>query len=103
MKLVKCKSCGRERPEFAISKKDCDKCRYEDLRKKPTDKGIKRNDIIGKGRKLLEASDYRINKYTLEEPDPVKLEAWRTWRNKVKEKMKTCKDGDSMVFPEQPK
>lgn len=103
--MVECKSCKRKRPTFALGPEDCDKCRQEAARarvKKVAKTKGSAEDIIAKGSKLLAASDYRLNKYSLEEPNPVKLKLWRTWRKKVRNKIKTCKDGDSMVFPKAP-
>lgn len=106
-KKVNCKACGRERPVFALGPNDCDKCRVENRRKVDKTKYeantvVTKADIKAKGRKLLLDSDYRINKYSIEEPDPVKLVLWRDWRKAVRKKIKTCKDGDTMVFPKAP-
>lgn len=103
--MVECKNCHRERPVFALGPEDCDLCRSEKARQqtKPIAKTKgSAEDIKAKGKKLLSQSDYRINKYGLEEPDAKKLGQWKRWRKKVRNKIRTCKDGDTMVFPKTP-
>lgn len=103
--MIKCKNCSTPRPVFALGPEDCDKCRPEKARdlSKPLPVNIgSAEDIKALGYKLLQGSDYRINKYTIEEPDSVKLSLWRDWRKEVRSKIRTCKDGDIMVFPEAP-
>ena len=100
--MVKCKNCERERPDFCLGPDDCDKCRYEGI-ELDTSTPLTVADIQGEGRRLLSMSDHRIVKYVLEEPNSDKLELWKEWRQKVREKMRTCEDGDDMLFPLAPK
>jgi len=106
-KLIECKACSRPRPKHALGPDDCDKCRVENVRNAKRPRRYKNKgsaeDIKAKGKKLLAESDYRLNKYAIEEPDQKKLRQWKRWRKKVRNKIRTCKDGDSMVFPKTPK
>ena len=103
-KTAACKKCSRVRPLFALGPDDCDKCRVEESRQLQSQvkREVSAEDIKAKGRRLLTQTDYRINKYSVEEPDVKKLRQWKRWRKKVRNKIRTCKDGDSMVFPKAP-
>lgn len=102
VKKTKCKKCSRLRPPFAQTPDGCDICGVERTRVQRAVIVTVVEDIKAKGYTLLSGSDYRINKYTLEEPNPKKLKAWVSWRKEVRNKIRTCQDGDDMVFPKAP-